>query len=145
MTSSTAASSRGPFHTLFRWVVGLTGVCEALLGLSILFFAQDLQEWVAPGMLDEPLYLRIIGMMDFWIGLLYLLIGIDPERFAQLNRATRYLRLGLSGVFFAEGFWLLEEALLRWSYQLLAIFDLFLCIIQSLYLRSAPPKNRRQP
>lgn len=127
----------GIWTKLFRLVIGITGVAECLIGLAIVFYAARLQQLLATGLLSEPLNLRILGMMDFWIGVLYILIGWKPERYLQLNRATYLLRLGLSIVFFIEGFWLLEDPDLRIMYQALAFFDLFLAIIQSLFDRSA--------
>ena len=116
---------------LFRLIMGLTGVSEAVLGLAIVFFATGLQAYLAPDLLAEPLYLRIIGMMDFWIGSLYILIAIDPVRHAHVNKSTSFLRLGLSAVFFVEGFWLLQRWDLRLMYQLLGAFDFSLFLIQA--------------
>ncbi len=45
--------------------MGLTGVSEAVLGLAIVFFATGLQAFLAPDLLDEPLFLRIIGLLVF--------------------------------------------------------------------------------
>ena len=115
---------------LFRLLMGLTGISEAVLGLAIVFFATDLQVYLEPDLLDEPLYLRIIGMMDFWIGSLYVLIAIDPVRHTHLNKSTSFLRLGLSAVFFVEGFWLLQRGDLRLMYQLMGAFDFSLFLIQ---------------
>lgn len=123
------------WRKIFILIIGITGICEMLLGLSIVFFASQLQHYFATGILSEPLYLRILGMMDFFIGLTYFQISRRPDHYRILNKGTSYLRLGLSCVFFVEGFWLLEEKSLRMMYQFLAFFDFFLFIIQTLYLR----------
>lgn len=119
----------------FKLIMGITGICEIFLGLSIVFFASQLQHYFSTGILSEPLYLRILGMMDFFIGVAYFQISRRPEYYRILNRGTSLLRLGLSCVFFVEGFWLLEERGLRMMYQFLAIFDFSLFVIQALYLR----------
>ncbi len=119
----------------FQLIMGITGICEILLGLSIVFFASQLQQYFATGILSEPLYLRILGMMDFFIGVTYFQISRRPDYYRILNRGTSLLRFGLSCVFFVEGFWLLEERGLRMMYQFLAFFDFFLFTIQTLYLR----------
>ena len=131
---------------LFRLIMGFTAVSEAILGLAIVFFATGLQAFLAPDLLDEPLYLRIIGMMDFWIGSLYVLIATDPVRHAQVNKATSFLRLGLSNVFFVEGFWFLERWDLRRMYQLLGVFDFSLFLIQPLVIKkiSNPKTSQRR-
>lgn len=128
-------NSSSKWNFLFRLIMGVTGVAESILGASIVLFAVPLQTWIAPGILSEPLYLRILGMMDLWIGLCYFQIGRQPDRWRQLNQSTAYLRLGLCCVFLVEGVWLLDEPLLRWAYQLLALFDFSLFLIQTLYLR----------
>ncbi len=119
----------------FRIIMGITGICETILGLSIIFFAGRLQPYIDTGVLQEPLYLRILGMMDFYIGVTYYQISRRPDHYLLLNKSTSYLRLGLSCVFFVEGVWLLEDRRLRLIYQLLAIFDFFLFSIQTLYIR----------
>lgn len=120
---------------VFQLIMGATGISETLLGLSIIFFASQLQHYLATGILSEPLYLRILGMMDFFIGVAYFQISRRPDYYRILNRGTSFLRLGLSCVFFVEGFWLLEGEGLRMMYQFLAFFDFFLFTIQTLYLR----------
>jgi len=122
---------------LFRLILGATGICEMLLGLSIIFFATQLQSYFATGWLYEPLNLRILGMMDFFIGAIYFQISRRPDYYRILNKGTAYLRLGLSLVFFAEGFFLLEQGRLRVVYQFLTIFDFFLFAIQTTYLRKS--------
>lgn len=129
---------RNVWIKLFRLIMGVTGICEMFLGLSIIFFATQLQSYFAAGLLYEPLNLRILGMMDFFIGAVYFQISRRPDYYRILNRGTSLLRLGLSCVFFIEGFWLLEERGLRMMYQLLAIFDFFLFLIQTLYIRKTP-------
>ncbi len=125
------------WKNIFQLVMGITGICETVLGLSIVFFAAKLQTYIATGVLQEPLYLRILGMMDFYIGFTYVQIARRPDYYLLLNKSTSWLRLGLSCVFFAEGFWLLEERGLRLTYQLLAVFDLSLFFIQTHYIRRA--------
>lgn len=125
---------------LFQLVIGVTGICEALLGLSIIFFAAYLQPYIDTGVLPEPLYLRILGMMDFCIGIAYFNISRKPDEYFILNKSTCYLRLGLSCVFLAEGIWLLEKETLRLTYQLLAVFDFFLFSIQGIYIRQTALK-----
>lgn len=120
---------------LFQFVTGLTGVSEALLGLIIVFFASHLQQYIDTGMLPEPLYLRILGVMDFYIGIAYVFIAINPEKHYILNKWTCFLRLGLSAVFLVEGAWLLEAKGLRLVYQSLAVFDFFLFFIQAVYIK----------
>jgi hypothetical protein len=120
---------------VFQLIMGATGISETLLGLSIIFFASQLQHYLATGILSEPLYLRILGMMDFFIGVTYFQISRRPDYYRILNRGTSFLRLGLSSVFFVEGFWFLEGEGLRMMYQFLAFFDFFLFTIQTLYLR----------
>lgn len=120
----------------FQIVMGITGICEMLLGISIVFFAARLQPYIDTGVLPEPLYLRILGMMDFYIGAAYFQISRRPDYYLLLNKGSSYLRLGLSSVFFAEGVWLLEDRGLRITYQSLAIFDFFLFFIQTLYIRN---------
>jgi hypothetical protein len=120
---------------VFQLIMGATGISETLLGLSIIFFASQLQHYLATGILSEPLYLRILGMMDFFIGVAYFQISRRPDYYRILNRGTSFLRLGLSCVFFVEGFWLLKGEGLRMMYQFLAFFDFFLFVIQTLYLR----------
>lgn len=120
----------------FKVVMGITGVCEMLLGISIVFFASRLQPYIDTGVLPEPLYLRILGVMDFYIGAAYFQISRRPGYYLLLNKSASYLRLGLSVIFFAEGIWLLEERGLRIIYQSLAIFDFFLFFIQTLYIRN---------
>ncbi len=119
----------------FQVVMGVTGISEILLGLSIVFFAAKLQPYIDTGILPEPLYLRILGMMDLYIGVTYFQISLRPDHYLLLNKSTSYLRLGLSCVFFVEGVWLLEKRELRLIYQSLAIFDFFLFTIQTLYIR----------
>ncbi len=131
----------GIWKTPFRLFVGITGLCETILGLSIVFFASFLQRYLATGSLPEPLNLRILGMMDLCIGLCYIAIGLFPDRLLTLNAATCAMRFGLSCLFLVEGLWLLEDTMLRLTYQFLAIFDFSLFLIQALYIRSA----RRQP
>jgi hypothetical protein len=117
--------------------MGITGLSEAILGLAIVFFAGSLQHYFATGILSEPLYLRILGMMDFYIGVTYLQIARNPTYYLLLNRRTSYLRLGLSALFFVEGFFLLEESGLRMMYQSLAVFDFSLFVIQTLYIKKS--------
>ena len=124
------------WKTLFRTITGVTGVCEALLGLCIVFFAADLQRYLATGALYEPLNLRILGMMDFYIGMTYVFIAKDPDKYAILNKGTCWLRLALSALFFAEGFWLLHDGSLKLIYQSLGFFDLLLFIVQAIYLKA---------
>ncbi|MBL8293071.1 MAG: hypothetical protein JNN08_14590 [Bryobacterales bacterium] len=116
-------------------MLGITGLCETVLGLAIVFLAGTLQRYLATGIVPEPLNLRILGMMDFNIGLWYLLIAANPEKYVVLNRVTCFLRLGLSVLFLVEGTWLLQDWPLRLMYQFLAVFDFFLFAIQGLYLR----------
>lgn len=116
-------------------VTGLTGVSETLLGLIIVFFASHLQPYIDTGLLPEPLYLRILGVMDFYIGIAYILISFNPEKHYILNKWTCYLRIGLSAVFLIEGVWLLEAKGLRLIYQSLAVFDFFLFSIQAAYIQ----------
>ena len=111
---------------LFQAVIGLTGIIETLLGLLIIFFAAYLQPYIDTGILPEPLYLRILGVMDFYIGIAYIYISFKPDKYYILNKGTCYLRLGLSGIFLIEGVWLLEAKGLRLIYQSLAVFDFFL-------------------
>mgnify|MGYP001563224386 CR=1 FL=1 len=120
---------------LFQLVTGLTGVSEALLGLIIVFFASHLQQYIDTGVLPEPLYLRILGVMDFYIGVAYILISFQPDKNYILNKWTCFLRLGLSAVFLVEGVWLLEAKGLRLIYQSLAVFDFFLFSIQAVYIQ----------
>lgn len=120
---------------LFQAVIGVTGFCEILLGLSIIFFASGLQPYIDTGILPEPLYLRILGMMDFYIGVTYFTISRNPDKYLLLNKSTCYLRLGLSCVFLAEGLWLLENRGLRLVYQTLSLFDFFLFSMQALYIK----------
>jgi hypothetical protein len=122
---------------IFRLILGITGSCETLLGLSIVFFATYLQRYLATGVLSEPLYFRILGMMDFYIGLCYVVIALHPDRYLILNKGTCLMRLGLSCLFLAEGVWLLEEKGLRLIYQFFALFDFSLFVIQGLYIKSA--------
>ena len=122
-------------NKLFLLAIGITGICEMILGLSIVFFASWLQNYFAAGVLPEPLNLRILGMMDFFIGAAYLQIARRPEYYRVLNRGSSFLRLGLSGLFFVEGFWLLERNSLRIMYQFLAFFDFFLFAIQTVFLK----------
>jgi hypothetical protein len=129
-------------RTVFRLILGITGLCEAILGIAIVLFATYLQHYLAPEVLPEPLYLRIVGMMDFYIGLVYILIALNPDKHLTLNKATRAMRLGLACLFFVEGVWLLETRGLRLLYQFLAFFDFFLFTIQSLYLRRAARRPR---
>lgn len=124
------------WKTLFRIIMGVTGICETVLGLSIVFFAHALQSYIATGVLYEPLNLRILGMMDFYIGLAYIFLGVWPDKYPAVNRGTCFLRFGLSCLFFIEGFWLLKEEGLRMTYQLLSAFDFFLFIIQLSYIRA---------
>jgi hypothetical protein len=124
------------WKTLFRIIIGATGICETVLGLSIVFFASALQSFIATGVLYEPLNLRILGMMDFYIGLAYVFLAVWPDKYPVLNRGTCFLRFGLSCLFFVEGFWLLKEEGLRTTYQLLSAFDFFLFFIQFLYIRA---------
>lgn len=123
------------WNKLFRLFIGITGLCEMILGLSIVFFASQLQSYFATGILSEPINLRILGMMDFFIGFAYLRISCRPDYYRTLNKGTSIMRLGLSCLFFVEGYWLLEDKNLRIMYQFLAFFDLFLFIIQTLYLK----------
>jgi hypothetical protein len=116
-------------------VTGLTGISEALLGLIIVFFALHLQPYIDTGVLPEPLYLRILGVMDFYIGIAYIFISFNPEKHYILNKWTCYLRIGLSAVFLIEGVWLLEAKGLRLIYQSLAVFDFFLFSIQAAYIQ----------
>ena len=120
---------------LFKAVMCLTGISEAILGLAIVFFAGSLQLYFSTGILSEPLYLRILGMMDFYIGVTYFQISRDPGYFHLLNKRTSYLRLCLSALFLVEGVFLLEDRVLRVMYQSLAAFDLFLFVIQTLYIK----------
>lgn len=124
-------------RTLFRLILAITGLCETLLGLSIVFFATFLQRYLATGILPEPLNFRILGMMDFYIGLCYLVIAADPQRYLILNKATCLMRLGLSCLFLVEGVWLLQDSGLRLTYQFLALFDFSLFVIQGWYVMSA--------
>ncbi|MDH5638689.1 MAG: hypothetical protein OEZ04_09375 [Nitrospinota bacterium] len=123
---------------LFKLVIGFTGAVEAVMGLSIVFFAGALQAYLATGILYEPLYLRILGMMDFNIGLAYLLIAFRTDQVRELNRWSALMRLGLSILFFAEGFFLLREDSLRIIYQFLGVFDLTLFAMQLWYLITYP-------
>lgn len=127
----------GGKNLLFRIIVGLTGVSEMIIGIAIVFFATKLQSYLAPGVLYEPLNLRILGAMDLFIGTLYVLISARPDHYCLLNKSTAYLRLGLSALFFAEGFFLLEAGGLRTIYRLLAFFDFFLFAVQFIYLKKA--------
>ena len=120
---------------LFQAVIGLTGIIETLLGLLIIFFAAYLQPYIDTGILPEPLYLRILGVMDFYIGIAYIYISFKPDKYYILNKGTCYLRLGLSGIFLIEGVWLLEAKGLRLIYQSLAVFDFFLFSIQAAYIQ----------
>lgn len=120
---------------LFQLVTGLTGISEALLGLIIVFFASHLQPYIDTGVLPEPLYLRILGVMDFYIGIAYIFISFNPEKHYILNKWTCYLRIGLSAIFLIEGVWLLEAKGLRLIYQSLAVFDFFLFSIQAAYIK----------
>jgi len=132
------------FHSwrrLFQTVMGITGVSETILGFVIVFFAGNLQLYFSPGSLPEPLYLRILGMMDFYIGITYIQIALNPQYYILLNRRTSYLRLGLFAVFFFEGFFLLEARGLRIMYQALTFFDLFLFVIQTLYIKGSRIKR----
>jgi hypothetical protein len=45
------------WERLFRTVMGITGISEAILGFAIVFFAGSLQSYFATGVLSEPLYL----------------------------------------------------------------------------------------
>mgnify|MGYP001592490247 FL=1 len=126
---------------LFQLVTGLTGVSEALLGLIIVFFASHLQQYIDTGVLPEPLYLRILGVMDFYIGIAYVFISINPEKYYILNKWTCYLRIGLSAIFLIEGVWLLEAKGLRLIYQSLAVFDFFLFSIQAVYIKKTGEKD----
>lgn len=123
---------------LFQAVIGVTGICEILLGLSVVFFASGLQPYIDTGVLPEPLYLRILGIMDFYIGVTYFTISRNPEKYFLLNKSTCYLRLGLSCIFLTEGLLLLEDKGLRLVYQALSVFDFFLFIIQSVYIKNYP-------
>jgi hypothetical protein len=125
----------------FRAATGITGAFEAILGLSIVFFASQLQPLLDTAVQPEPLYFRILGMMDAFIGASYVCIGLRPEKYRQFNKGTCLLRLGLSCVFFAEGFWLLDRPFLRLVYQFLAFFDLSLFIAQAAYLRQTAPTS----
>ena len=122
-------------------VTGLTGVSEALLGLIIVFIASHLQPYIDTGVLPEPLYLRILGVMDFYIGIAYIFISFNPEKHYVLNKWTCYLRIGLSAVFLIEGVWLLEAKGLRLIYQSLAVFDFFLFSIQAVYIKKTGEKD----
>jgi hypothetical protein len=73
---------------LFQAVVGLTGIIETLLGLLIIFFAAYLQTYIDTGILPEPLYLRILGVMDFYIGVAYIYISFKPDKYYILNKGT---------------------------------------------------------
>lgn len=115
----------------------ITGVFEAIMGVVIVFCAGSLQSYFATGILSEPLYLRILGMMDLYIGVTYFQIARNPEYYLLLNRRTSYLRLGLSALFFVEGFFLLEDRGLRLMYQSLAVFDFSLFVIQTLYIKKS--------
>ena len=125
------------WERLFRVVMGITGVSEAILGFTIVLFAGSLQPYFATGVLSEPLYLRILGMMDLYIGITYFQIARNPKYYFLLNRRTSYLRLGLSALFFVEGVFLLEERGLRIMYQSLAVFDFSLFVIQTLYIKKS--------
>ncbi|MDH5478329.1 MAG: hypothetical protein OEY50_08360 [Nitrospinota bacterium] len=125
-------------RNIFRLVMGGTGAIEAVMGLTIVFFAGTLQTYLATGNLYEPLYLRILGMMDFNIGLAYLLLAFRTDQVRELNRWSAFMRLGLSILFFAEGFFLLKEDSLRFIYQFLGVFDLTLFAMQLWYLIAHP-------
>ncbi len=120
---------------LFQAIIGFTGIIEALLGLLIIFFASYLQPYIDTGVLPEPLYLRILGVMDFYIGIAYIFISFNPDKYYILNKWTCYLRIGLSVIFLVEGVWLLEAKGLRLVYQSLAVFDFFLFLIQAAYIQ----------
>ncbi len=128
---------RNKLTTLFRLYLGITGVCETLLGLSIVFLASVLQHFLETGALEEPLNFRILGMMDFYIGIGYVAIALNPEKHLLLNKVTCLMRLGLACLFLVEGLFLLHDSGLRLTYQLLAAFDLSLFVSQGLYIRSA--------
>jgi hypothetical protein len=115
--------------------MGITGLCEVLIGLSIVFFASQLQPYMDTAVQPEPLYFRILGMMDAFIGAGYVYMGCRPDASRILNQGTCLMRFALSMVFFAEGFFLLEDAFLRLIYQFLAFFDLSLFVMQAMYLR----------
>ncbi|MDH5509232.1 MAG: hypothetical protein OEZ32_02640 [Nitrospinota bacterium] len=129
-------------RNIFRLVMGCTGAVEAVMGLSIVFFAGTLQAYLATGNLYEPLYLRILGMMDFNIGLAYLLIAFSTDQVRVLNRWSAFMRLGLSILFFTEGLFLLKEGSLRLIYQFLGVFDLSLFAMQLWYLITYPTSSR---
>ena len=116
--------------------MGLTGGVEAAMGLWIVFWAGSLQAYLATGLLYEPLYLRILGMMDFNIGMAYVLIGLMTDQVRALNIWSSFMRLGLSILFFVEGVFILKEVNLRFIYQFLGAFDMTLFAMQAWYLVS---------
>lgn len=120
---------------LFQLFIGITGACEVIIGLSIVFFASQLQPYLDTAIQPEPLYLRILGMLDSYVGAAYVCMGLAPDKYRIVNKGTCLMRLGLSMVFFAEGFWLLDKPFLRLIYQFLAFFDLSLFVMQAMYLR----------
>jgi len=85
--------------------MGITGVSGAMSGFVIVFFLGTLQLYFSPGLLPEPLYLSILAMMDFYIGITCLQVALNPKYYILLNRRTAYLRRGLSlRSFFLRGF-----------------------------------------
>lgn len=76
-------------------------------------------------------------MMDFYIGITYFTISLNPDKYLLLNKSTSYLRLGLSCVLLVEGVWLLEDRGLRLVYQALSVFDFFLFSVQTMYIQKA--------
>jgi hypothetical protein len=49
---------------VFQLIMGATGISETLLGLSIIFFASQLQRYLATGILSEHLYLNLAFVVD---------------------------------------------------------------------------------
>lgn len=120
---------------MIRIVWLIVSIVDILLGISLVFSADQIQLLGGFGYSDEPVLMRALGIMDIFCGYLYWLMYKDAT--IILIKTTAMLRLMMGVLFLIESIFLLANALpiIRFGFLITGFIDIGLFSIQIYSLR----------
>lgn len=120
-----------------RAVLLEASLIDFVLGISVIAFASQIQNWLAIGIRAEPFFIRIAGGFLVFIGYLYYLAYRYHEKYPILVQATLMLRFIFILLLFSEIF-----ILLRGPFSIVHIIllipvlgEVYFAVMQTYHLR----------
>ncbi len=120
-----------------RAVLLEASLIDFVLGISVIAFASQIQNWLAIGIREEPFFIRIVGGFLVFIGYLYYLAYRYHEKQPILVQATLMLRFIFILLLFCEMFILLRGpfSIVHISLLIPVLGEVYFAVMQTYHLR----------